>query len=95
MLDDLCRNIAANINIFKEKINEVSVRIQDMEITPAAHETRLTTLESELSILKRDQTLVHHCMVAMEEHRRWKNVKVWALQNQSHWQRYLTCSGDC
>ncbi|CAH2312580.1 Hypothetical predicted protein [Pelobates cultripes] len=49
LLDDLRRHIAADINSFKEEIHGVSVRLHDTEISTAAHEARINSLESELT----------------------------------------------
>ncbi|CAH2307269.1 Hypothetical predicted protein [Pelobates cultripes] len=46
LLDDLRRHIAADINSFKEEINGVSVKLHDTEISTAAHEARINSLES-------------------------------------------------
>ncbi|CAH2325641.1 Hypothetical predicted protein [Pelobates cultripes] len=48
LLDDLRRNLAADLNSFKEEISGVSRRLHDAEITMAAHETHLNNMEQEI-----------------------------------------------
>ncbi|CAH2321333.1 Hypothetical predicted protein, partial [Pelobates cultripes] len=76
LLDDLRRNIVANIAVFREEINEVLIHLHDTELTTAAHDTQITKLESELSALKHEQAQIHNHMATMEDRRQWKNVKV-------------------
>ncbi|CAH2247612.1 Hypothetical predicted protein [Pelobates cultripes] len=78
LLDKLCRNIAADISAFKEEISGVMARLHETEVTTACHETRLTTLDWELSTLWRKQAQTQY-VAAMEDRRRWKNIKVQGL----------------
>ncbi|CAH2247702.1 Hypothetical predicted protein [Pelobates cultripes] len=79
LLDDLRRHIAAEINSFKEEIHGVSVRLHDTEISTAAHEAHINSLETELTKTKNDLTQTQHQVAAMEDRRRWNNVKIKGL----------------
>ncbi|CAH2223648.1 Hypothetical predicted protein, partial [Pelobates cultripes] len=81
LLDELRHNIAADISVFKEEPRRVSVCLHDTEVATAAHESQLTDLEQELSLLRRDQAQLYYHMAAIEDRRRWKNVKVCGLPN--------------
>ncbi|CAH2311643.1 Hypothetical predicted protein [Pelobates cultripes] len=81
LLDEIRRNIAADISTFKEDINRVSARLHETEVATAGHETRLTALEWELSMLRHEQAQTQYCMAAMEDRRLCKNVKVRGLSN--------------
>ncbi|CAH2274288.1 Hypothetical predicted protein, partial [Pelobates cultripes] len=54
LLEDPRRNIAGDINSFKDEIHGVSVCLHDTEINTAAQESRITGLENELTTLKHD-----------------------------------------
>ncbi|CAH2225024.1 Hypothetical predicted protein [Pelobates cultripes] len=62
-----------------EEIHGVSVRLHDTEISTAAHEVRINSLESELTKTKNDLIQTQHHVAAMEDHRRWNNVKIRGL----------------
>ncbi|CAH2284228.1 Hypothetical predicted protein [Pelobates cultripes] len=78
LLDDLRRNIAADITLFEE-IRGVSGRLHDSEVATAAHEVRIANLEKELSELKCTQAQIQTRMAAAEDRRRWKNIKMRGL----------------
>ncbi|CAH2324238.1 Hypothetical predicted protein, partial [Pelobates cultripes] len=83
MLDELCRNIAAGIGLFREEISGVSTGLQNTEITAATHETRLTKVEQQLTALQMAQTQTRESMASQEDKRRWKNLKCRRLYTTS------------
>ncbi|CAH2247136.1 Hypothetical predicted protein [Pelobates cultripes] len=49
LLDELHQNIVADIGQFRVEINGVSARLHNLEVTTAAHETRIAALEQKLA----------------------------------------------
>ncbi|CAH2312732.1 Hypothetical predicted protein [Pelobates cultripes] len=79
MLGELHRNIAADIGMFHEEISGVSAGLQNTELNTAAQETRLATVEQQLPALQKAHQQQQDHLVALEDKRRWKNVKVCGL----------------
>ncbi|CAH2312214.1 Hypothetical predicted protein [Pelobates cultripes] len=79
MLAELRRNIAADIGQFREEVNGFQARFRNSEHTTEAHETRIATLKQSLTKLHHSQTRSEEHMAALEDKRRWKNVKVRSL----------------
>ncbi|CAH2306761.1 Hypothetical predicted protein [Pelobates cultripes] len=81
LLDNLRRNLAADINSFKEEISGVSRHLNDTEISLAAHESCLNTMEQEIRELRHEQAQTQNRMAMMED-RRWKDVKIRGIPAQ-------------
>ncbi|CAH2314023.1 Hypothetical predicted protein [Pelobates cultripes] len=73
------RHIVADINSFKEEIHGVSVRLHNTEISTAAHEARINSLENELTKTKNNLIQTQHQVAAMKDRRRWNIVKIRGL----------------
>ncbi|CAH2296029.1 Hypothetical predicted protein [Pelobates cultripes] len=79
MLGELRRNIAANIGVFRDEISRVVARLQNTELTTAAQESRLVSVEQQIIVLQKTQRQHQNNMAALEDKRRWKNVKICGL----------------
>ncbi|CAH2293959.1 Hypothetical predicted protein [Pelobates cultripes] len=67
MLDELRQNIAADIGLFREEISGVLTCLQNTEIKAAAHETRLTKVEWQLTTLQTAQAQTRESMASQED----------------------------
>ncbi|CAH2282457.1 Hypothetical predicted protein [Pelobates cultripes] len=65
--------------MFREEISGVSAHLQNTELKTAAQETRLATVEQQLLILQKAQIQNQDSLAALEDKRRWNNIKVHSL----------------
>ncbi|CAH2301959.1 Hypothetical predicted protein [Pelobates cultripes] len=79
MLGELRCNIAADIGVFRNEISTVVAHLQNAEPNTATQETLLVSVEQQLLALQKAQRQHQDSMAALEDKRRWKNIKICGL----------------